>query len=134
MCGFALTQQGTPSNLPPGQFPTPPQVPGMEQSPPPPQQPYPTQEAPRQYSAPSVLQALRVGRPAKGQFWFGLGLLLVLLVCCPCSLGVLIFGSDALADPGGFVSQILLIGACLFAVGAVLGIILMVVGRPRRLQ
>ncbi|MDQ3704397.1 MAG: hypothetical protein M3437_04085 [Chloroflexota bacterium] len=134
MCGFALTQQGTPSTVPPGQYPAPPPLQGTQQGQPPPQPHYPTQEAPRQYSAPSVLQALRVGRPAKGQFWFGLALLLVVLVCCPCSLGVLIFGSDAVADPGGFVSQILLIGLCLFAVGAVLGIILMVVGRPRRMQ
>jgi hypothetical protein len=89
---------------------------------------------PRQYAAPSVLQALRIGRPAKWQFWFGLALLLVVLLCCPCSLGVLIFGSDAVADPGGFVSQILLIGACLFAVILVLAIILMVVGRPRPAQ
>ncbi|MDQ5823325.1 MAG: hypothetical protein M3441_03825 [Chloroflexota bacterium] len=134
MCGFALVQQGTPSSVPPGQYPVPPSLGGIEQGPPPPQAQYPTQEAARQYSAPSVLQALRVGRPAKGQFWLGLGLLLVVLVCCPCSLGVLIFGSDALADPGGFVSQILLIGVCLFAVVAMLSIILMVVGRPRRTQ
>lgn len=131
MCGFALTQPGTPFNVPPGQ-PAYPAAMGIEQGSPPPA--YPPPEAPRQSSAPSVLQALRVGRPAKWQFWFGLALLLVVLVCCPCSLGVLIFGSDAVADPGGFVSQILLIGACLFAVAAVLGIILMVVGRPRRLQ
>ena len=134
MCGFALTQQGVSANVPQGQYHAPPAVQGREQGPLPHQPQPPTQEAPRQYSAPSVLQALRVGTPAKGQFWFGLGLLLVVLVCCPCSLGVLIFGSDAVADPGGFVSQILLIGACLFAVAAVLGTILMVVGRPRRMQ
>jgi hypothetical protein len=49
-------------------------------------------------------------------------------------VGVLIFGSDAVADPGGFVSQVLLIGACFLLVALVLAIILMVVGRPRRMQ
>lgn len=134
MCGFALTQQGTPSNIPPRQYQAPPAVQGVGQGPtqPPPQ--YPGQEAPRHYSAPSVLQAMRVGRPAKWQFWFGLALLLMVLVCCPCSVGVLIFGSDAVADPGGFVSQVLLIGACFLLVALVLAIILMVVGRPRRMQ
>jgi hypothetical protein len=58
----------------------------------------------------------------------------MVIICCPCSLGVLIFGSDAVADPAGFVAQILGIGACFFVVALVLGIILMVVGRPRRLQ
>ena len=81
-----------------------------------------------------MLQALRVGRPAKWQFWVGLALLLMVLFCCPCTLGLLIFGSDAVADPAGFVAQILGIGACLFVGALALGIILMVVGRPRRLQ
>ena len=80
------------------------------------------------------MAALRVGSPAKWQFWVGLSLLAFVLTCCPCTLAVLIYGSDAVADPGGFISSILGIGACLFLVAFVLGIILVRVGRPRRLQ
>ncbi len=135
MCGFALTPQGGPPTVPTGPYSTPPPVAPMGQVPPlPPPQEYPVQEAPRQYAAPSVLQALRVGRPAKWQFWTGLVLLLIALLCCPCSLGVLIFGSDALADPGGFIAQILLLGGCFFVVALALSIVLMIVGRPRRMQ
>jgi hypothetical protein len=64
----------------------------------------------------------------------GVALLAMVFVCCPCSLGVLIFGSDAVADPAGFVSSILGIGGCLFVGALLLGIILVVVGRPRRMQ
>jgi hypothetical protein len=91
-------------------------------------------EWPRQAGGQSVLFALRVGRPARWQFWVGVALLAMVFVCCPCSVGVLIFGSDAVADPAGFVSSILGLGGCLFVGALVLGIILVVVGRPRRMQ
>ncbi len=82
----------------------------------------------------SVLQALRVGTPAKWQFWFGLSLLLLVLACCPCSLGLLVIGSDAVADPASFVTSLLGVGSCLFVVGLALGIVFIIVGRPRRMQ
>ncbi|MEA2575058.1 MAG: hypothetical protein QOH93_2356 [Chloroflexia bacterium] len=136
MCGFPLTQQAGQPPATASPFVPPPGAPASPLSPPPTPQTasYPPAEAPRQFSPPSVLQALRVGSPARGQFWFGLALLLIVLVCCPCSLGVLVFGSDAVANPSGFVAQILLIGGCLFLVGLISGIVLMVIGRPRRIQ
>lgn len=139
MCGLPLTPQGgtaggsgeqprNPSGVPGSSLPPPP-------PPPPPQQSgYPPGEAPRPAQGNSVLAALRVGSPARWQFWVGISLLAFVFTCCPCTLAVLIYGSDALADPGGFISSILGIGACLFLVAFVLGIILVRVGRPRRLQ
>ncbi len=103
MCGFPLTQWG--GGAPP--------------------QP---QEAPRQAPALSVLQALKVGRPAKWQFWVGISLLLVVLACCPCSLGLLVLSNE------GAVTPLFGVLACLFTAILVLGILLMFLGRPRRLQ
>ena len=119
MCGLPLAQQGGTSLSP-----------VIPQAPP----ASPTAEWPRQVGGQSVLFALKIGRPARWQFWVGVALLAMAFVCCPCSLVVLIFGSDAVADPAGFVSSILGIGGCLFVGALLLGIILVVVGRPRRMQ
>lgn len=135
MCGLPLTQQGGQADTPGGHAEAPLQVGNAPPLPVPPTayQQLLQAEQPRLPAGQSVLQALRVGRPAKWQFWVGLSMLLIVLVCCPCSVGLLIFGSDAVADPAGFVTTILGLGACLFLVGLALGIVLMTVGRPRRL-
>lgn len=143
MCGLPLIPQGGTGGVPVEQPRPQAGLPGSSFPPPLPPPPppssqqqvgYPPSEAPRTAQGHSVLAALRVGSPAKWQFWVGIALLAFVLTCCPCTLAVLIYGSDALADPGGFISSILGVGACLFLVAFVLGIILLRVGRPRRLQ
>lgn len=138
MCGLPLSTQGISTTSFSGQLPPPmpssdiPDIPAPSLLVPP--SPTSASELPRYSQPPSVLFALGVGTPAKWQFWTGLALLMVVLACCPCSIGVLIFGSDAVANPSGFVAQILGIGACLLIGALVLGIILMRIGRPRRMQ
>jgi hypothetical protein len=82
----------------------------------------------------SVLEALKVQKPAARTFWAGIIGIIFTLLCCPAMAGVALLGSSiGVEGADSLSSTVLTFSTCVFFVVLAIAAILVVTGRPRRL-